>query len=265
MTTHSDIITGINNSLDQIHSEEELVRKHINTTRYQSELLKNSDNWNQICSSLDAIGDTAYSINDYLTLDFPESTGLKYILTYGVLQSLFIQQDAVRHLAEAFGVSFDLSDKMRNIRRIRNASIGHPTKNNVNGVTHYNYISRISMTKYGFTLMRSSENDRSEFLDINLLSIINDQLNEIKKSYGQISAKLVEVDRMHREKHKTKPLADIFHSSMGYTFSKVAEGIHSPEHSRTFGLTMLNSIEETYNKFEKELENRKELSQPFPI
>jgi hypothetical protein len=237
-----------------------LVRKYINTTRYQTSLLKDLDVWNQICSSLDTIGDTTYSINDYLDSDYPESIGLKYIFTYGILQSLFIQQDAIKHLSEAFEVPFDLSDKLRNIRAIRNASIGHPTKNTVKDTNYYNYISRITIHKYGFTLMRSSEKDRADFLEIDLLSIIADQLNEIKKSYKMISEKLIEADRMHKEKHKNKLIVDIFHSSMGYLFSKVAEGIHTNGSNRTFGLSMLSSIEETYQQFENELKNRNELN-----
>ena len=152
---NDDIIENIKLLLRQISSEEESVREYINTTRYQTDLLKDLDAWNQICSSLDTIGDTVYSIEDYLFEKYPKNTGLKYIYTYGILQSLFIQQDAIRHLAEAFDVSFDLNEKLRNIRAIRNASIGHPSKNNVRGTTYYNYISRITLSKYGFTLMRS--------------------------------------------------------------------------------------------------------------
>ena len=243
MTKEIDTIENIKLALHRISSEEKLVQKYINTTRYQTDLLQNLDTWDQICSSLDTIGDAIYSIEDYLSSEYPESTGLKYIFTYGILQSLFIQQDAIKHLAEAFEVSFDLNDKLRNIRTIRNASIGHPTKNIVNGTTYYNYISQITLSKYGLTLMRSSERDRTEFIEVDLLSILTDQLHEIEKSYRLISSKLNEADRMHREKYKDKLVVDLFPSSMGYLFSKVYEGIHSTSNDRTFGLFNLNNIE----------------------
>jgi hypothetical protein len=257
----TDIIDKIKLSVQQISLEEESVRKYINTTRYQTNLLRDLDVWNQICSSLDTIGDTIYSIEDYLNSEYPESTGLRYIFTYGILQSLFIQQDAIKHLAEAFEVDFRLDEKLRNIRAIRNASIGHPTKNIVKGTIFYNYISRITISKSGFTFMRSSERNRTDFVEVDLYSIMLDQLDEIKKSYGLISAKLIEEDRMHREKHKNKLVVDIFHSSMGYSFSKVAEGINAQAPNRTFGLSMLRSIEETYQKFETELRERNELNE----
>ena len=259
MTKAIDTIGNIKLAINRISLAEESVRNYINTTRYQTDLLQNLDSWNQICSSLDTIGDTLYSIDDYLSSEYPESTGLKYIFTYGILQSLFIQQDAIKHLAEALGVSFDINDKLRNIRAVRNASIGHPTKNIVKGTTYYNYLSRNTLSKYGFKLMRSSERNRTEFLDVDLLSIFTDQLHEIENSCRLISSKLNEADRMHRKKYKGKLVVDLFHSSMGYLFSKVYEGIHSTRDDKNFGLFNLNYIEETYQNFKTELIKRNEL------
>lgn len=241
---------------------EEVTRSHINTTRYQTELLQNLDNWNQICSSLDTIGDTLYSIQDYLEIAYPKSAGLKYIYTYGLLQALFIQQDAICHLSEAFELEFKLSEKLKQIRALRNASIGHPTKNNVKGAIYYNYISRITLSKYGFTLMRSFEQGRNEFIDVDIISTLIEQLDEIEASYNLIAIKLTEADRVHKEKFKDKMLADLLPSSMGYLFSKVAEGIHSPSGDHvSFGLSMLKSIQETYREFEQALAERRDLNE----
>jgi len=239
------------------------VRKYINTTRYQTNLLQDLNNWNQICSSLDTTGDTTLSIEEYLTSDYPKNDGLKYIYTYGFLQSLFIQQDAVKHLSEAFEVDFKTNEQLKKVREIRNASIGHPTKNKVRGTVFYNYISRITLSKYAFTLLRSSKGDRDEFIDVDLLSILATQLNEIEKSYKLISTKLIEADRMHREKYKDELIVDIFHSSIGYQFSKIAEGIYSTatSHHRSFGVNMLESIEKTYFEFENALKERNELTE----
>jgi hypothetical protein len=260
LTKSIDKIKKIKSVIQQISYEEDSVREYINTTRYQTDLLKDLDIWNKICCSLDTIGDTIYSIDSYISLDYPEDNGLKYIFTYGLLQSLFIQQDAIKHLAEAFEVNFDSNDKLKNIRTIRNASIGHPTKNNVNGMIYYNYISRITLSKNGFKLMRSSERDRAEFIDVDLLSIIAVQLNEIGKSYKLISSKLIEADRMHREKHKNKLVVDLFHSSMGYLYSKIAEGINSTRAEKTIGLGALTSIEKIFKEFKTELEERNEFN-----
>lgn len=256
------IIESIENEIRRISALEESVRKYINTTRYQNDLIKNSDNWNQICCSLDTIGDTLYSQQDYLNSDYPERVGLKYIFTYGLLQALFIQQDAMVHLSEAFDIQFELTDRLKEIRSLRNASIGHPTKNRTKGSTYYNYISRMTLGKSGFTLMRSFDQRNNEFIDIEIYPIIHDQLKDIEASYSFLADKLQEADRLHREKYRDDQLTDIFHSSMSYTFSKIAEGIHSPYGSNvTYALSMLRSIQETYTKFEDSLSERGDLNE----
>lgn len=255
-------IERIEKEIRRICELEKSVRKYINTTRYQNALIKDSDNWNQICSSLDTIGDTLYSQQDYLTSEYPESTGLKYIYTYGLLQALFIQQDAMVHLSEAFDIQFELTDRLKEIRSLRNASIGHPTKNRAKGSTYYNYISRMSLEKSGFTLMRSFDQGSDEFIDIEIYPIVHDQLRDIEASYSFLAYKLQEADRLHREKYRDDQLIDIFHSSMSYTFSKVAEGIHSPNGSNvTFALSMLRSIQKTYAKFENALSERGDVNE----
>ncbi|MDH7943690.1 hypothetical protein QGM61_07640 [Pseudohongiella sp. SYSU M77423] len=256
-----ELTRSIEKRIKNIGELEDSVRGYINTTRYQNDLLKDSDNWNQICCSLDTIDDTLYSQQDYLSAKYPSSDGLKYVFTYGLLQALFIQQDAMRHLSEAFGIEFQLTDRLEEIRSLRNASIGHPTKNKTKGSTYYNYISRMSLEKHGFTLMRSFDQGNNEFIDIEIYPIIDDQLKDIESSYKILSEKLAEADKVHREKYKDNLLSDIFHSSMSYTISKVAEGIHSPHGSNvTFALSMLNSIQKTYKKFEDALQERGELN-----
>ncbi len=262
MSEINGLTDSIKKMMKRIGDLEESVRKHINTTRYQNDLLSDSDNWNQICSSLDTIGDTLYSQQDYLEEEYPASVGLKYIFTYGLMQALFIQQDAMNHLSEAFGIKFELTDRLKEIRSLRNASIGHPTKNKSKGLTYYNYISRMTLSKAGFTLMRSYDQGSNEFIDIDIYSLIHDQLKDIEESYKLLDEKLKEADRVHREKYKDNLLADIFHSSMSYTFSKVAEGIHSPHGSNVvFALSMLNSIQETYQRFEASLSERWDLNE----
>lgn len=262
MAENKDSLGIIVEVIRRVELLEESVREYINTTRYQTDLLQNLDSWNQICSSLDTIGDTLYSIQDYISGAYPESVGLKYIYTYGILQALFIQQDAMRHLSEAFEIKFELSEKLKQIRAIRNASIGHPTKNKVRGSTYYNYISRITLSKYGFTLMRCFEQGRTEFVEVDLFSIFSKQLQEIEASYKLLAEKLAEADKMHREKYRDKLLVDLFHSSMGYSFSKVAEGITSPGGSNaSFGLSMLKSIQKTYQEFEQALSERNDLNE----
>lgn len=249
-------------ALDRITKLEDAVREFINTGRHQGDLLKSRETWNQICSSLDVIGDTVLCIRDYVASPYPSSDGLKYIYTYGILQALFLQQDAVRHLSEAFVVSYPESPTLMRIRDIRNAAIGHPTKQNIKKATHYNYISRISLSKTGFTLLRSSPEDDTKFVDVDVTGIVEEQLRDIEVALSSVADKLKAADRLHRAKFGGKLISDIFHSSTGYLFEKVGQGVHSSSQGdRSFGLSMLESIEKMYSQFEAALEERRELSE----
>jgi hypothetical protein len=239
---------------------EERIRKFINIGRHQVQLLKVSNKWNQICSSLDVIGDTVFSVEDYVTTPYPSRDGLRYIYTYGILQALFIQQDAVAHLLEAFDVPYSPSKELMEAREIRNSAIGHPTKQNLRKKWHFNYVSRITLSKSGFTLLRASDGS-DQFVDVDLMSMIQMQFDEVAKILTALQTKLNEADQMHRDRFKMAPLNEIFHPAAGYLFEKVSEGIHSPSASNThFGLSMLLSIEEMYAKFRRALEERRELN-----
>lgn len=163
-------------SITEIQRLTESVRDHINTHRYQVALLKDSGIWNQICSSLDVVGDSLYAIESYQSSNFPEDIGLKYIYTYGVLQALFLQQDALRHLSEAFDITYQPPQILLDIRNIRNAAIGHPTKQDHKGQRYYNYVSRISMGKNGFDLLRHSKSRTYDVVRVDLTAATNDQL-----------------------------------------------------------------------------------------
>ncbi len=65
---------------------------------------------------------------------------------------MFVQQDAISHLAEALGIEYTPDPLLARIREIRNSSIGHPTKRK--GGVEFNFISRITMNKSGFQLKR---------------------------------------------------------------------------------------------------------------
>lgn len=246
----------------RVQELETAVRDHINTHRYQSVLLKDSNAWNQICSSLDVIGDTLRAIESYQSEPFPDDVGLQYIYTYGVLQALFVQQDTLRHLSEAFGIGYKENLVLKGIRENRNAAIGHPTKQTRKGEKYYSHISRISLSKSGFDLLRFRESRSHEIVQVDILGAITDQLDGITEDYQKIVNKLNEVDRMHREKFKDKSLQDIFHSAIGYSFQKIASGIHARSYGdRDFGRSNLRMVRETYQRFDTALRERNELNE----
>lgn len=248
--------------VEEINRLTESVRGHINTHRYQSVLLDDSKKWNQICSSLDVIGDSLEAIQSYDQNAYPNDTGLKYLFTYGLLQALFLMQDALRHLSEAFDIPFQLTDTLRRIRNFRNASIGHPTKQDQKGKRYYNYISRISMSKVGFDLIRSTGDRDHAFVFVDLMTACRDQLDSVIAAYRKVAETLEEIDRVHRETFKDSPLTDLFHSAMGYCFEKISQGIQGHSHgAREFGHRQVGMVKDTYEKFKAAMAERGDLNE----
>jgi hypothetical protein len=115
-----------------ICDKEKKIRDLVNIPWNQSRLFEDKVKWNKLCVSLDTIEDTQIAINDYFELTEKDSKKGGYLVLYGLLQSFYLQQDAVIHLYEAlFNKTTDLKrdhPDLYFVRELRNDAIGHPTK-----------------------------------------------------------------------------------------------------------------------------------------
>ena len=131
---------------EHMHTISELEREMrdlINAPRRHQQLLANSHAFSQLCSSLDVIGDTELALEAYMAGTGGEQCdGDLYLRTYGVLQVLVVQQDALVHVAEAVQLALPLSDEIKEMREIRNDAIGHPTRRGKAPGSAFNDISR---------------------------------------------------------------------------------------------------------------------------
>jgi hypothetical protein len=128
---------------------------------------------------LDAIGDTHLALQEFVSCDDSFDLGINYILAYGVLQAIFLQQDALKHLAFSLGHPFELPDALKEIRELRNKAVGHPTQKALNKNTEsksFHHIARVSLTKNGFQLLSTySDIDSFDSRDVNFVEIIRVQ------------------------------------------------------------------------------------------
>jgi hypothetical protein len=76
---------------------------------------------------MDLIEDSQLAINAYPGAK-SDSEGALYLAVYGLLQALFLQQDAVAHLGSALGISISEDPELKSVREARNDIAGHPTK-----------------------------------------------------------------------------------------------------------------------------------------
>ena len=235
---------------------EQEIRDLINSPRKQNNLLKDKADWSKLCSSLDVIGDTELAFDSYLTIQEPNSSGEKYLILYGVLQALFIQQDAVAHLSEALDLSYAVDPLLNQIREVRNDSSGHPTKRGGGKGSKFNHISRITIGRDSFQLMTAYPDGNHSFQDVNVTTLIESQRNILQIALKDIVEKLKEEEMKHREEFKDTNLVDILADSLNYYhYEKIGETINNgyPDVLGVFGIEILLK---KINSFKDELEKR---------
>lgn len=103
-------------------------RDMVNTSHIHDRLAKDRKKFSRLCASMDLIEDTNMAIAAYLTGKKRTDKGHLYLMAYGLLQALFVQQDALRNAADVVGMPYKLPDSVqRTVRDVRNQAIGHPT------------------------------------------------------------------------------------------------------------------------------------------
>ena len=232
------------------------IRDLINRPRKQNVLLNDKADWSKLCSSLDVIGDTEQAFDSYLTLHEPNSFGENYLILYGVLQALFIQQDAVTHLSEALGLTYTPDPILIQIREVRNNSSGHPTKRGAGKGNKFNHISQITMRRSSFQLMTAYADGSHHFIDVDVPTLIESQRNILQSALLEICEKLKKEEMEHREEFKDTKLTDILANSLNYYhFEKISESINS-DYPDVLGLAGIEILLKRIHSFKEELEKR---------
>jgi hypothetical protein len=199
-----------------------------------------------------------------LTLDAAhESTaasdGSRYLLLYGALQGLFIQQAALKHLVEALGLTVPPIPQsvLATIRDIRNDSIGHPTKSISGQRRSYHFISRPFLRSDSFQILSFDSSGRQQVRDVQLHDLIRNQNEEIIHYLTKVATDLMAEDKQHRRKFAEERLRAFFLDTIGYYFEKVADARRRVE-MRPLGKGCLDLIEKPLIELRAALEARDE-------
>lgn len=232
---------------------EQEIRDFITSPRKRSLVEKDRAAWHKLISSLDVIGDTEQALDEYLTMDEPATYGGKYLSLYGVLQALFIQQDAVEHLSEALGLPYSVDPQIKQIREVRNDSSGHPTKRGKD--KSFNQISRISMRGRSYTLATSYPDADTKFSTVDVPKLIESQRALLHQTLSDVIEKLKEEEMKHREEFRDTKLADLFSKSLGYECGLIGEAIDG-DLPADFGAGLVASMLDSIWAFKEELERR---------
>jgi len=233
------------------------IRDFINEPRAVCALLKNLGLWHQLCSCLDAIEDTDLAVASYSGAKFTASDGALYLAVYGLLQALFLQQDAVFHMCESLGIAERLNDypKLREIREIRHATVGHPTKKNRPQPASYHSISRPTLSPDGFELLSFHGDGTFDAKYISIPDLIAEQRSYVSGILTSVASELERKEAAHKDEFKMEKLASLFPSSLTYSFQKIFEGTWRIEYPSLAGVS-LRSVKQTIEAFRDALARR---------
>ena len=150
-------------------------------------ILNEKYNWNLIMSCGNTISATESALETYLTElsdSVPMEIGKRLLYAYGVLQSLFVQQNAVVKLCNTLNVEYPDNSDMKEIRDIRN-DVGHPTDRKHKDLGEvYNDINSISLlgdiiyivTEYPQLVKKREKSVAAfRFMPVNLPKLIDKQ------------------------------------------------------------------------------------------
>lgn len=242
------------NVIDQIYSQVLLIRDLVNEPRIGFKIRNDLQCWFKVCSAMDVVEDTCLAINA-----FPEfaqtmtDKGSLYLAVYGLLQSLFVQQNAVADLCEGLGIAHDRTDEvLRRVRNVRNDCVGHPTDRR-DGSSHG--ISQVTLCPTGFQMLSQTSEGETIFTDIDLNELIEQQGSILSGVLAEVVAEIKRRDKKVREKHRTEKLKSLFPQNTWYVLDKIVESTCTDDRIE-LGRSSLMITMKALNDFETALEER---------
>ena len=208
------------------------IRDFVNDSRKHYELRQNKDLFSRLVSALDTIEDTELAIKAFKRLRTTQSDSL-YLAIYGLLQAMFLQQDAVTHLCQALNIddSAVKYPELVGIRDIRKDAIGHPTKRDVDKkqkLYSYHQISRVSMTKYGFEMLTYYGDGSNKFSEVILKPLMDTQRKLIQSILQKVLLQLDSEEKTHKAKFRMTKLERIFtERKLSYAFEKLINALNN--------------------------------------
>jgi hypothetical protein len=234
------------------------LRDRINRSRTQRQLLDRPADWNKLCSALDIVEDSDQALDAYLKQPETINPGLCYLLVYGALQVLQVQQDAVEQICRALGIPPTRSHNLTHIREIRSSAIGHPTAQSEKKIKKSNFIVQTSLSQYGFTLSTVySDGTPYSSRQIDIPTLVELQRVDLRDALTGVVNKLDETEMKHRAEHQNEKLVDLFPDALSYSFSKIFAALTGSEYF-ALGASFLERVAEIPARLRQRLEKRGE-------
>lgn len=171
----------------EIEQQVHALREYVNEPNLKARLRELQSTWLMLCSALDLLGDTELALHAFRTYspesEVAECDGDRYLAVYGVLQAMFLQQDAVAGIHRALAVPLSPNPTLTAIRELRNDSIGHPS-NRGNGKS-FHFLTRRVLSRDGFELVSfASDGSPPVTRSVTLWRLIADQQSAVAEILG---------------------------------------------------------------------------------
>ncbi|HKJ31290.1 MAG TPA: hypothetical protein VKA34_05650 [Balneolales bacterium] len=173
--------------------------------------IPNELKYNQTFTSIDLIEDSQIAIEEFESAESLGKQGRSTLLIYGLLQSLFLQQDGLYHLYKCVVDEnikqtdfFDVYSFDKDIREIRNDIAGHPT-NRKN--SEFYFIAKGPVSKNRFTYAGYTPTFRT--VEVDLKSFITKQLEFTINVLQKVEENILQKIEMKKGEHKNKSLKEI--------------------------------------------------------
>jgi hypothetical protein len=183
-----------------------------NEKRLNYDLRQNDVDFNKFCSAMDIVDDILMAMFSYIEHQ-NDDKGLAYIYMFGLLESFYLQQNAIIALGlityalcgqKKFNLCTEYPE-VEKVREIRNCIASHPISN-----TDNHFINRHSITLESFDYMVINELNEMEFKTANLQNLIKIQAKSLSKALSDFINLLTKREQNHRDKFKDQKLFDIF-------------------------------------------------------
>jgi hypothetical protein len=199
------------------------IRARINSIEKQAILLTDHAKWLQLTSALDVLADTTAAIFYYLDATYPKKLGGKYLYSYGLLQCLVMQQDAVESISSSLldkhiDWEHDFPEAFR-VREIRNDVVGHPTNRRGEAVT---YLVQHSLNKEHMLYLKNvySSECSDSINDISVKKSVSEAMECSMDVLIKISDHLEREYQCYKDQYKQRKMSKIF-EGLGYAAEKV--------------------------------------------
>lgn len=204
------------------------------------------------CGALDSFQDALLAESEYEQIF--DKCGGRVSSVYGFLQALYVQQDAVRVLADSVNLDWTASKcaELETVRAMRNRLVGHPSKaGNKRQDKSWAMINSSDIYRDRFSMILYWYDKPSERVEIVIDDFRRDNYQALASALRDIVKKMDQIENEYRAKYRETALEELIPKNLSYLFQKIpGDREDAPD---TIAIAHLNILTESLPKMQEYL------------